>query len=111
MPGPLYVALKDFKCRAAVQSARLDRQPMPPCWDNFVHAVKDAGNRNIFMSSEDLSVEKGDNTEWWRAVQQIGAEYGYDVIVIVAYRRLYEWYPSCKTQISRGGVHNKKGNV
>lgn len=110
-PGPMYKALRDRQgtCRQDVHSARVAGEPMPECWvKGFVPALKSFGTKSILMSSEDLKLERlADYPEWWRAVEEASEALGYKVIVVVAYRRLYEWLPSAHYEKNYGAKSNR----
>jgi hypothetical protein len=79
----------------------------PPCWQNFRHALDESQGRNILLSQEIMSFrlmsirEKGRPAPVdWVALKQ-ALEGRWNLVVVVAYRRLTEWLPSAKQQNER----------
>lgn len=108
--GPMYDALKDLNCHEKVHKAREAGDPMPDCWGTgFVAALEEFGDSNILVSSEDLRIPVAvDTPGWWGALKESAADRGYNVVVVLAYRRLYAWLPSAYAQNNAGGIHNHR---
>ena len=103
--GALYGRLRDMGCRNLVHEARLSKAPLPECWNDFVDTLKAVSDRNILVSSEDLHVaSSGGQREWWAALKEAAEAVGLKVILVVAYRRFYEWLPSSYYQMNSGGA-------
>jgi len=90
---------------------------MPPCWRNLHAELEHYEGRNLIIS------EEGFGTHWlkpdlWSNTSSTGDQFSvmrnlaralgnrWEIVVIVAYRRLYEWLPSAKQQLERW--HRKK---
>ena len=113
--GPMLKMLKDRNCQRDVNKARLNEEDWPDCWKAFLALLqgrRDEG-RSIIFSEEDLSIkfshlvgDLGRSPIDWPSLKMALEEQGWEPIIIVGYRRLYEIMPSAKQQWDRWTRNN-----
>jgi hypothetical protein len=105
-------AMTDLECQAAVHKARKTNAAMtgntsvyPHCWQHFLSALDEFEGQNILLSQEIMSfrlipTDAGPAPVDWVALKQ-ALSGRWNLLVVVAYRRLIEWLPSAKQQNER----------
>lgn len=100
--------------------ARVTGTEWPPCWKEFLDylARRRQEGRNIILSEENFSIkymdlgpQLGRTSLDWLALKMVLQEQGWEPIVIVGYRRLYDIMPSAKQQWDRWTKANTKVRV
>ena len=114
--GAILKILKDRECQVAVNKARLEGNDWPECWQDFIELLqkrRDDGH-NIIYSEEDFAIkyahlggELGRAPIDWPSLKMVLEEQGWEPIIIVGYRRLYEIMPSAKQQWDRWTRNNE----
>jgi hypothetical protein len=94
-----------YDYNATIISSRSDDWYPPSCWQHFLRALDEFQGRNILISQEIMSfrlirTDAGLAPVDWVALQQ-ALSGRWNLLVVVAYRRLTEWLPSAKQQNER----------
>lgn len=108
--GPLLKILKHRECQEDLNQARIRGQEPPKCWKIFLKVLqrRRKEGRNIIISEEDFAIkyahldkELGRTALDWPSLKQALEDQGWEPIVVIGYRRLYEIMPSAKQQWDR----------
>jgi hypothetical protein len=107
--------LKDRPCQEDVNKARINRKEPPECWQLFWELLTERKyeGRNIIMSEEDLAIkyahmdDLGRTSIDWPSLKMVLEAQGWEPIVVVGYRRLYEIMPSAKQQWDQWTPNNE----
>ena len=113
---PWAVELKKFQCQRQLEQARVASNRTGEYWTN-VTCIQNVQNaippgRHIIISDETLSFQRrkladlGKSPIDWIGLQDAFSD--YQILVVVAYRRFYEWLPSSKQQMDRYTPAKKK---
>jgi hypothetical protein len=109
--------MTNLECQATFDKARktttgstigTNTSVYPPCWQNFLRALEESQGQNILLSQEIMSfrlipTDAGPVPVGWVALKQ-ALSGRWNLLVVVAYRRLMEWLPSAKQQNERWNV-------
>ena len=107
--GHLLTILKDRDCQMAVNEARVNGGPWPPCWQPFLRTLwkRRQEGRSVILSEEMLSVKYADlkglgrtSVDWPSLKMALEAQ-GWNPVILIGYRRLYDIMPSAKQQWDR----------
>lgn len=114
--GPMLKILKNRDCQREVNRARLHGDDWPDCWKAFLALLQTRRNerRSIIFSEEDLAIKfvyltggLGRSPIDWPSLKMALEEQGWEPVIIVGYRRLYEIMPSAKQQWDRWTRNNQ----
>lgn len=105
--GKMLRILKDRECQQAVSQARWRNEEWPVCWERFLDLLQERRDegRSVIFSEEDFAIKYGHLAEDigraaidWPSLRMALYGQGWEPIVIVGYRRLYDIMPSAKQQ-------------
>jgi hypothetical protein len=109
--GELLLMLQDRDCQKHVHEARINgHRPWPRCWRRFLQVLKLRRHegRSVILSEENLAIKYTDFGDGigrtsidWPALNMALKYQGWEPLVIVGYRRLYDIMPSAKQQWDR----------
>ena len=111
---------RSFKCQKAIAEARLRSNSTGkywesvPCWQEMEKEMRPYQGMNIIVSDETMSYETKELPDVghapidWISVHRMFPE--YEILVVLTYRRFFEWLPSAKQQEDRYTPYKPKMN-
>jgi hypothetical protein len=95
-----------YQSRVSIILSNKNTTNTPICWKNFVQELQRLRGQSIVVSDEVYSFKWGNFGQdslspWdWVSLQEALAK-EWNIKLVIAYRRLYEWLPSVKQQTDR----------
>ena len=87
----------------------------PPCWNNLLTELDHFKDRNLILSEERFGLEwlADDGPNPYSSLRNLARALDghWDIVVVVGYRRLFEWIPSAKREMERYNVRKKNTSL
>ena len=107
--------LRTTSCMKRVYDARVNgSMHRPPCWNDFLKEMNQYKGKNVLLSDEEFgfrwfNMDGGMTPLDWKTLMRDLKH--WNVIAVVGYRRLVDWFPSAKQQNDRWFAGRKSKRI